>query len=308
MRTVEREMQDIVAKRMASANKAPGRFENLDIIRRAEDFAIDNMRNLALGAAGAILGLATIMASSGPALQPASIDPVIVGSITPAARVPSQQNWQVVRKPTELVALQAPQFERQPMLYQARVNPQGDREDALIWQGAAANLPEAQVTITRRVNGGMAPSLFIDMTRQQAERGIAVTRAGMPGLLPTKFGDVEVADMGFTDEANRSQACLAFRTSLKTSTIGLSGWFCAAQTAVIERPELSCFIDRLALIKSGEDKDLRRFFTEAEQRRRPCPTTRVSSSRKPTWLDADGKAPPLRTPDITGSIGDKPKR
>ena len=143
------------------------------------------------------------------------------------------------------------------------------------------------------------PSLFIDMTRQQAERGVAVTRAGAAGRLPTKFGELDVADMTFQDHQGRSQTCLAFRSD---GTIGLTGWYCAPQSAGVERPELACFIDRLALIKSGEDKDLRRFFAEAEQRRTPCPTTRISTGRKPTWLDSDGKAPQMRG-DVTGSIG-----
>jgi hypothetical protein len=59
-------------------------------------------------------------------------------------------------------------------------------------------------------------------------------------------------------------------------------------------------------LKAGDDKDLRKVFSEAEQRRRPCPSKAVTAGRKPTWLDADGKAPGIRG-DITGSISLKPK-
>jgi hypothetical protein len=153
------------------------------------------------------------------------------------------------------------------------------------------------------------PSLFIDMSRQQAERGVAVTRAGQPGQLSTKFGMVEVADMTFTDASGGAQACLGFRAVSDGHSPMLNGWYCGAQGAAVDRPELACFIDRLTLLKSGDDQALRKFFTEAEQRRKPCPNARAQAGRKATWLDHDGRAPSLRgAEDTTGSVQQRPKR
>jgi hypothetical protein len=298
MRSVEREIADAVTKRLARP-AAP----QPDLIHQIEDFAVSHMKSLAFGTAGAVIALSAMLAVSDGGTSGFAPDPVIVGSIQDRSRAPGLSTWQAVRKPVELFALQAPQFQRHPAQYQARANAAGDREDALVFEPNATELPEAKVILRRSAAPRDMPSLFIDMTRQQAERGVAVTRAGASGKLATKFGDLDVADMTFTDVSGQHQSCLAFRSE---GTIGLGGWFCAAAGAAVERPELGCFIDRLALLKSGEDKELRRYFAEAEQRRRPCPSMRVSTGRKPTWLDSDGKAPAMR--DITGSIGDRPKR
>jgi hypothetical protein len=298
MRSIEREIADAVTKRLAKPPAPqPG------VIHLIEDFAVAHMKSLAFGTAGAVIALSAMLAVSDAGTGGFAPDPVIVGSIQDRSRASGPSTWQTVRKPVELFALQAPQFQRHAAQYQARANAAGDREDTLIFEPNAAEFPEAKVTLRRLSGQRDMPSLFIDMTRQQAERGVAVTRAGTSGKLATKFGDIDVADMTFTDASGRHLSCLAFRSD---GAIGLGGWFCAAAGAAVERPELGCFIDRLALLKAGEDKDLRRYFAEAEQRRRPCPSMRVSTGRKPTWLDSDGKAPAMR--DITGSIGDKPKR
>ncbi len=70
--------------------------------------------------------------------------------------------------------------------------------------------------------------------------------------------------MTFSDVGGAAQACLAFRRLGEGGEPTLTGWQCAAQGGVVERPELACFIDRLTLLKSGDDQSLRRFFTEAE--------------------------------------------
>ncbi len=297
MRSVEKAIEGVLAERLAddAENAAPGSMQ------RIEDFAIGHMRSLALGAAGAVATLALALSYSGPSPQNMQVDPVIVGSISEAPRVSQRIAWKNVPKPVEMIALQAPQFQRFAPTYVARQSDAGDREDALAFEPGSAELPEARIALRRPVVASAQPSLFIDMTRQQAERGVAVTRAGAPGRLATKFGELDVADMTFQDHQGRSQSCLAFRSD---GPIGLSGWYCAAQGAAVERPELACFVDRLALLKAGEDRDLRRFFAEAEQRRTPCPTTRISTGRKPTWLDSDGKAPQMRG-EITGSIGSR---
>jgi hypothetical protein len=298
MRNVERGIEDVVTERLQ-----PVAVASVGALYRVEDFAVTHMRSLAFGAAGAVLSLAAILAMSGSAPQQETGDPLIVGSISEMARVPASLIWHVSRKPVEQFTLQAPQFNRTPAQYTSRSNAAGDREDALTFESASADLPDARVILRRSQSGAIAPSLYIDMTRQQAERGMAVARAGTPDKLPTKFGDIEAADMTFADTDGRNQACLAFRS---TGSVGLAGWYCAPQGVAVERPEVSCFIDRLTLLKAGDDKDLRKVFSEAEQRRRPCPSKAVTAGRKPTWLDADGKAPGIRG-DITGSISLKPK-
>jgi len=296
MHSVETEIESVLAARLRSETQSA---KGLSAALRSADGAAIRLRNLALGAAGAVATLAAALNLTSAPATTAHVDPVIVGSVPEAPRVPATAAWRMIPKPIELIALQAPQFSRHAPLYLARKSERGDREDALAFEPGQPDSPEARIALRRPAAPQHQPSLFIDMTRAQAERGVAVTRAGAPGRLATKFGDLEVADMTFQDHQGRSQSCLAFRTD---GPIALSGWYCGAQGAAVERPELACFVDRLALIKAGEDKDLRVFFSEAEQRRRPCPTARVSTGRRPTWLDSDGKAPAMRG-DVTGSIG-----
>jgi hypothetical protein len=303
MGQLESEIGDVAFGRVLEAEAPAPR----SLIRRIEDFAIDNIKAISIGASAAIVLVAAgIVLQDSPARQstaPAP-DPIISGSIGGLGRVPSLPEWQAIRKPVEIMTLNAPQFERTPMIFGARRSNRNDREDFLSWTSNAPAGPEARIALLRSAAPAAAPSLFIDMTRQQAERGVAVTRAGRTGLLQTKFGPLEVADMTFSDAGGGAQACLGFRTAPDGDAPILSGWYCAAQGAAVERPELACFIDRLTLLRSGDDQALRSFFTEAEKRRRPCSTTRSTAGRKPTWLDHDGRAPAMRgSDDVTGSIG-----
>jgi len=291
MASVEQDIEKALTARLADLRNP---FPEI----ASESFALRHMRSLAFGAAGAVVALAAILSFAGPRTPDALVDPIIVGSVPGPSRVPATPIWRTIQKPVELISLQAPQFGRHAPKYVARQSDAGDLEDALVFETGQPEMPDAKVALRRRDGGRPQPSLFIDMTRQLSERGIAVTRAGAPFRLTTKFGDIDAADMTIEDPQGRGLACLAFRSD---GPIGLFGWYCAPQRAAAERPELVCFIDRLALLRAGEDRDLRGFFAEAEQRRRPCPTARVSTGRKPTWLDSDGKAPPMRG-DITGGI------
>ena len=299
MRSIERDIEDIIAARLQPASGPPQ-----SIVQRIEDFALENMPSLALGASGALLTLSALLAWSGPSVQYALNDPATVNSITDLPSGRPAPTWQAMRKPVELISLQAPQFGRQAAVYSARSSVSGEREDALLFETSQPELPEARLSLRRSAYPQAQTTMFVEMARQQAERGMAITRAGNIGKLSTKFGDIDVADMVLADSAGRGQSCLAFRSE---GTISIAGWYCAPQAAAAERPEVACFIDRLSLLKAGEDRDLRRFFAEAEQRRRPCPTSRTSTGRKPTWLDSDGKVPAMRS-DATGSIGAKTPR
>jgi hypothetical protein len=297
----------VAVERMA----ADGKAEVRPLIRRVEDFAVDNIRSITIGASTALVLLAASLLVTDqppPVAAMASPESVVTGSLSGQARVPRVPDWQVVRKPAEIISLQAPHMERLTAAYSTRRSNRNDREDAILWTSPAAGGAEARIALQRGPDAAVAPTLFIDMTRQQAERGIAITRSGAPGLVATKFGPVEMADMTFSDASGVSQACLAFRRVGEGGEPTISGWQCAAQGNAVERPEFACFIDRLALLKGGEDQALRRFFTEAESRRKPCLNSRNTAGRKPTWLDHDGRPPAMRGADeTTGSIG-RPKR
>jgi hypothetical protein len=296
MRSVERDIEAVLEERIAVPGPAPE-----SIMRRIEDFALGNMRSLAFGAIASVACVAIMAVFSDappPGTEPANM---AVGSIATPVRISPRPEWQTARKPVEIISLQAPQFDRVPQIYTARSSDQGVREDSIAWNHASVKTPDARIALVRQNNTSNQPSLFIEMVRLQAERGVAVLRSGTSGPLPTKFGALEAADMTFADQSGQEQACLTFRSAPGQAKGGITGWYCAQANAAVERPEVACWIDRLTLLRAGEDQELRKFFTEAEQRRRPCPTVRASTGRKPTWLDSDGKTPGMRG-DVTGTI------
>jgi hypothetical protein len=296
MRDIERAVENVLAERIAQPEKV-----DWNPVRRLEDFTVNHMQALAIGAAGAILSISSMMLFGTPNQKTDSVDPVIVGSILSTEHSASRAKWIPIKKPVQIITLEASQVTGIAVKYVARRTEQGDLQDSLNFDGASLKRPDIQISLTRAISNGFAPTLYIDMIRQQSERGVAVSKAGQIGSLQTKFGELEVADMTFSGSDNVARACLAFRSSTSGNVIGVSGWYCAPEMTVAERPELACILDKVILIKSGQDKELRRYFTQAEKNRVPCATTRISTGRKPTWLDSDGKVPIFRS-DITGSI------
>jgi hypothetical protein len=296
MRHIERAVENVLAERIAVQERI-----EWNPLRRFEDFTVNHMQSLAIGAAGAILSLSSMMLFWSPAQTHIQADPMVVGSILSADTISARAKWIAIKKPVQIIALEAPQVSGITPHYSASRTEQGDHQDSLSFDAQSLKRPELRVTLTRGNAHGVAPTLYIDMIRQQSEHGVAVSKAGQTGMVQSKFGALEVADMTFTKSDDSARACLAFRSAVDSSLIGISGWYCAANMAVAERPELSCILDKLILLKGGQDKELRRYFTQAENARTPCVAARSSSGRKATWLDTDGKVPTFRS-DITGSI------
>ncbi len=152
------------------------------------------MRSLTVGASSALVLLsAALMLQESAGIDahapPQTSKSPITGSVQGQIRVPQGIEWQAVRKPVEIMSLQAANLERIPVTYGARRSIRNDREDSLFWQATGPGGMEARIALVRHgPQGGAAPSLFVEMTRQQAERGVAVTRSGTPGLIVTKFG------------------------------------------------------------------------------------------------------------------------
>jgi hypothetical protein len=297
MRDVERAVENVLSERISVEKK-----NEWSPIRRLEDFSLNHMKSLALGAGGAILGLSAMMLFWSPTTRPfEQIDPVVVGSILNTDQSPSRLKWLPVKKPVQIFSLEAQQVNGMPANYSAKYTEQGHLQDSLSFTHSAQKSPDIRVTLTRGAMKALPATLYIDMIRQQSERGFSVSKAGQSDEMQSKFGPLEVADMTFSEGEKTPRACLAFRSASTEAMISVSGWYCAAEMAAAERPELACILDKVILLKSGHDKELRRYFTQAEKNRTPCATSRISTGRKPTWLDSDGKVPAFRS-DITGSI------
>lgn len=263
----------------------PQPFRSLTrLLPRPSPFNIAVLAALALGALALFgnhppdMAAPAATAATAPAERPADTGFPITG-------------WQENRRPIELVALEAPELRRVKSVYRSRSHPSGRREESLSWTDPRDG-GVAHIAVQLGARGEDSP-LFVDLARRAAVQSLSVVRMAPPQRLLTKFGDVEVADLALSAPDGQEMPCLGFRRRSVDDGPGLAGWYCLAKPTV-ERPALACFIDRLALMSAGEDLALRRFFTEAEKRRATCPTSRVSTGRRATWLDVDGEAPMIR--------------
>jgi hypothetical protein len=271
------------------------------MVAAAELFLVDRLRPVAIAMAALVL-LASCVTLLGGLRAPA-VDDGLTGSIVIPARLapaPAADRWRPVRRPVEVIALPAGQLERLPVAYAAHRRGE-DRRDAIAFGTFDDPRPDIEIALLRGPSA-VAEPLPLAAARRQAERGVAIVRRGQPQRLATKFGPLDVSEAAFSDDGGLQKACLLFRSAEPPGGIAIEGWMCAAPGAAPERPALACLVDRLAVLRSGEDVALRAYFQEAERQRKPCPVQATAGGRKPTWLDHDGQRPPIRGEDTTGAI------
>lgn len=203
----------------------------------------------------AVLGLASLL------LPPAGPP---VGPPAPAGPPP----WLDIERPYQLFALAGSAYARLPLDYTARRRISGTgREDWLTFGDPARPGPLLRLVVSRR--GPVpepAPDLVVDYARLAATAGHAVTRAGLPFFLPTRFGAFEAAELTLR-AAGRTRACLGFRLQDTAGPIGMIGIACGEPDHPPERNALGCALDRIDLVAAGEDGAMRAFFTGAAPRR-----------------------------------------
>lgn len=209
----------------------------------------------------------------------------------------SEESWVRIARPIAMFGLQSPELGRDPDSYEARRSPDGSqREDVLTFGAFSEQKPHLLLRL--RVDhrqADLSQPFMIALVREAASHALAVQRSSAPTAIRTRFGPVETADAMLGD-GDSSRACIAFRMQPGELPLGLSGWWCGADRPA-DRQQLICLIDRIALVNAGEAPDLRALFARSELDRRPgCTPTRLSASgRKASWLDADGRTPPLKT-------------
>ncbi|MBI1869073.1 MAG: hypothetical protein HYS06_12410 [Methylocystis sp.] len=170
-------------------------------------------------------------------------------------------------------ALSAPEFAHAKNTYSVlRLEQGGDREDALVlgeFDGGGAYL-----RLHIHQAGGeklMNSDFFLDMTRHAAQAGLAVMRIGQPSPLASRFGSFEAADirLSHADAASSlsERDCLAVRLVDSKPSLEIAGLACGATGQPIDRPALTCILDRLEFASSGDNKAMEQFFLKAELER-----------------------------------------
>jgi hypothetical protein len=208
--------------------------------------------------------------------------------------------WIDIVRPFQIYALTS-QFGREPTSFVAqRHRDGGGRTDTLTWgnlnSGAAEPTPYLRLTL-HRVGRESADdsSFFIQMVRQAALFGAAVTGSGVSDALSTRFGTFETADLSLESGQTLSgaAACLGFRFASDAPALRISGFACGTPARPVDRQTLACTLDRLDLVLSGDDQELGRFFAAAEARRDPrcTPSRNQQANAQNNWLDPAASAP-----------------
>lgn len=288
--------------------------------RRARSGGFGLTRGLVWRGAAAATGIgltATLVAglSSGPpeaSLPSLSTMTPVEAPAAPAIRdvrvqaVPAafgQDGWITVARPIALFGLETPELGRRTG-YEARRSQDGSRrEDTLSFGEFGDDKPLLALKLQVNREGaveaapaGLSQPFVIALVRESAARGLSVGRSGATIPVETKFGTVETADISLSD-GSVGRACIGFRHLDGASHLSFSGWWCGGDAKPADRAQLVCMLDRIDLLSAGDDHELRGAFAKAELNRRPgCSVPRQAvTGRKGSWLDADGKAPALKT-------------
>lgn len=204
----------------------------------------------------AVLGLASLVVP--PVSRPAG----------PTAAAPIQPLWRDIDRPFQLFALAGSPYARLPMDYAARRRTTGSgREDWLTFgDPARAGLLLRLVVSRRDPAPPPAADLVVDYARLAATAGHALTRAGLPFAMATRFGSFDVAELTLRTGV-LMRACLGFRLRDATGPIGMIGVACGDPEHPPEPGALACALDRIDLVAAGEDGPMRGFFTGMDRRR-----------------------------------------
>ncbi|MDF2116494.1 hypothetical protein PY365_12985 [Roseiarcaceae bacterium H3SJ34-1] len=218
--------------------------------------------------------------------------------VTPTGRSPVRSEpgplpgspWIDIVRPFQIYALSS-EFGREPTTFEAQRHREGGgRLDTLTWGNLNSDSTPYLRIALHRVGRESAEdsSFFVQMVRQAALFGAAVTRGGVSDALATRFGTFETADLAL-DTGQTSTSCLGFRFASDTPALRISGFACGTPARPVDRQTLACTLDRLDLVLSGDDQELGRFFAAAETRRDPrCAPGR---NHQASWMDGAAPAP-----------------
>jgi len=159
--------------------------------------------------------------------------------------------------------------------YEIFRHPEGGRKDVFHW-GAAGQKPIAALEIYRP-GGEFDPSRprTADLVARIAGEDAGELEAA--GVVSSKFGTVAlVRHAGRFDPA---KSCLGFFKQFDDPPLEISGWSCQGATLPARRAAISCMLDRLTLLASGNEPRLAGLFAHAELKRSGCAA--------PTAIQAD---------------------
>ena len=155
--------------------------------------------------------------------------------------------------------------------YEIFRHPKGGRRDVFHW-GDADNKPVAELEIYRP--GGElnheGPAIA-EIAARMDPGGVRELEAA--GLIDSKFGSVTLLRLISGTESARG--CLGFMKRVSDPNVRLAGWSCQGDNLPARRAAISCMLNRLTLLNTGNDPKLAELFARAELRRGGCATSAI---------------------------------
>jgi hypothetical protein len=172
--------------------------------------------------------------------------------------------------------------------YEIFRHPLGGRRDIFHWSGADKK-PVAELEIYRP--GGELSHEGPAIAEIAARMGPGGARElEAAGLIDSKFGAVTL--LRLIDGTEAALTCLGFMKRVGDPNVRISGWSCQGDNLPARRAAISCMLNRLTLLSTGNDPKLAELFARAELRRGDCATS-AAPALSADWLTGAGN-PQLR--------------
>jgi hypothetical protein len=137
--------------------------------------------------------------------------------------------------------------------------------DILRWRGTGEK-PAAELEIYRPGSEyGPASTAQAELAAEIAALGTALEAAG---VIESKFGSVAL--LRPCRRARRIQFLSRFLKRIDDPTLQMSGWSCQDDGLPARRATISCVLNRLVLLTSGNNPKLAETFAHAELKRGAC--------------------------------------
>jgi hypothetical protein len=160
--------------------------------------------------------------------------------------------------------------------YTIRRHPLGGRKDILRWSGTDGKaLAELEIY---RLGGEFeeTPAATADLARRMNEAGPLEGA----GIIDSKFGLVALFRRTGAKEAG---SCAGFMRRIDDPSLQISGFSCQGENLPARRVAISCMLNHLTLLASGNEPKLAELFARAELNRGSCGGA-VASAASEDWM------------------------
>jgi hypothetical protein len=189
--------------------------------------------------------------------------------ITMAEEPAPKADWAVADRSHPAFALSQPDPSEKSASYTILRHPSGGRKDILHWTDANGRLL-SELEIYRL--GSEFPSLS-----EGAELAARMKETGDlegAGVIDTKFGLVPLFHRAGARERG---SCIGFIKRIDDPALEISGFSCQGDTLPARRAAVTCVLNRLTLLASGNEPKLGELFARAELRRGSCAPSAATS-------------------------------